>query len=182
MRVTAAIFAVVGLTLAAVSTPVFAQVGGFTDIPRDHWAADSVAKLATAGILTGDKQITPAKGTPAPKKGAYDGNKPVTRYELAVTLYRFVQYIDAANKQPKGKTKVQTAPLDGATAVKRLIADGYLPKNTPLAVSGTTAVTANQLADALAQVISRNREKKTPITPDSLKTLPVEKPAETPGT
>jgi hypothetical protein len=104
----------------------------------------------------------------------------VTRYELAVTLYRFVQYIDRADKQKKSKQGAQAAPADGTEAVKRLIADGYLPKNTPLATDGTKVVTANQLADALTHIIVRSREKATPITPDS-KYAPIERPSAAPG-
>lgn len=161
-----------------VTPPASAQVAGFSDIPRNHWAADSVAKLVTAGVLA-PPSAKPAAGA---KKGGYDGNKPVTRYELAVTLYRFVQYLEKANKQPKTKMGAQALPQTGAEAVRRLIASGYLPAKTPLAKSGDKAVTANELADALAQVLAASRVKKTPITPESLRTLPIEKPGNAPGT
>lgn len=180
--------AVVAAALAAVSfgaRSASAQAAGFPDVPANHWAAAGVAKLVSVGILRGypADPVAPqgAAAKPAAKSG-FDGNKPVTRYELAVTLYRFVQYIDRADKQKKSKTGAQAAPADGAEAVKRLIAEGYLPKDTPLATEGTRVVTANQLADALTAVITRSREKQTPITPDSLKTLPMEKPQSAPGT
>ncbi len=158
--------------------PAAAQVAGFSDVPRGHWAADSVAKLVTAGVIQGVQKTA----TPAPKTNAYDGNKPVTRYELAVTLYRFVQYLERADKQPKTKMGAQAVPATGAEAVKRLIAQGYLPAKTPLAQNGTKLVTANEFADALAQIVSASRVKKTPITPDSERTLPIEKPGNAPGT
>jgi len=145
----------------------------FTDVPKNHWAEESVRKLAGAGIVQGD----PKKSTPA--KPAYDGNRPVTRYELAVTLYRFVVYMDKAKKQPKSKMGVQL-PKTGAEAVKRLVAEGYLPKTTPLAQKGETAVTANQMSDALAQVMTRLAENGSPITPESLRDIP--KPRSVPGT
>ena len=175
---------------------VRAQVGGFSDVPKDHWAAQAVARLSAAGIVRGDGKGEPLGPSPKPvpqtggksgaakpaSKTAYDGNKPVTRYELAVTLYRFVQYMEATDKQKRGKTGVEAAPRDGAEAAKRLVSGGYLPANTPLARDGSKVVTANQLADALAQVITRNREKHTPITPDSERTQPIEKPQAVPGT
>lgn len=178
-------FAAVLMTVAAAS-PARAQVAGFSDVPPTHWAAASVQKLASSGIIVG-YGATPfgPKQTPKPagaKKAAYNGNKPVTRYELAVTLYRFVTYIERADRQKKMNNTVQAEPKTGAEAVKRLIAGGYLPTTTPLALEGGKSVTADQMAGALAQVIAKSREKTTPITPDSLKTLPTERPGNAPGT
>lgn len=180
---------VFGATVAFVclaARPVQAQVAGFPDVPSNHWAADSVARLATAGIVRGRSAdplgVQGAQKPAPPAKPGYNGNKPVTRYELAVTLYRFVQYIERANSRPTSKSGAQVSPASGADAVKRLVAGGYLPKTTPLGTQGATPVTANQLADALTSVITRTREKKTPITPDSLQTLPLENPQHAPGT
>jgi hypothetical protein len=161
-----------GAALVALASVVFntrpaaAQSGGFTDVPKTHWAAQSITGLATAGILA------PQSGT---AKQTYNGDRPVTRYELAVTLYKFVQYMERADKQPRGKMKVE-APVSGPDAVKKLIAGGYLPANTVLAKEGGKNVTANQLADAMGTVITKIRAKKVPITPDSLRTQPIEHP------
>ena len=43
----------------------------FSDVPAGHWAYDSVAKLATDGVVDGYAD------------GAFDGNKLMTRYEMA---------------------------------------------------------------------------------------------------
>ena len=136
--------------------------------------------LAVAGIIQ-KKSATPLGGEPkpAPTTAApkYDGNKPVTRYELAVTLYRFVQYIEHADAQRKTKFGAQAQPSDGPTAVKLLIAKGYLPATTPLAKDGDKPVTANQMADALSRRSSPNRrEKTTPLSPD-LKEQPTDREA-----
>lgn len=175
----------VGGAVLLVSTSVRAQVAGFPDVPANHWAADSVARLAERGIVKGySADPLSARGAAPPAKSAkpaYNGNKPVTRYELAATLYRFVQYVERADKQQKSKFGAQASP-SGADAVKQLIAGGYLPKNTPLASQGNVLVTANQLADAMTQVLSKTREKNTPITPDSLRTQPIERPESAPGT
>ncbi|MDX1934353.1 MAG: S-layer homology domain-containing protein [Capsulimonadales bacterium] len=138
-------------------TPAQAQVAGFSDVPANHWAAESVQKLAAMGILQGNpvKKPTPAK---------FDGNKPVTRYELAATLYRFVLYMERADRQPKSKLG---ADASGADAVKYLTDNGYLPKGTPLAKNGNTLVTANLFADSLYTVMARIREKSVPVTPGS---------------
>jgi hypothetical protein len=170
--------------LTTLAVPCRAQVAGFADVPKTHWAADSIAKLVSAGIIASPAQNTQNKdktgGAKAPAKPVYNGDKPVTRYELAVTLYRFVQYIDRADRQKKSKMGAQAAPANGAEAVQRLIADGYLPKETPLASDGDKLVTANQLADALTHVVVRSREKASPITPDS-KYAPIQRPSAGPG-
>lgn len=157
----------------------------FPDVPARHWAAESVGQLARAGIVTGYSAAPPGGKAPAApaKKAGYNGNKPVTRYELAVTLYRFVQYLERADKQRKSTTGARATPISGAAAAKSLIARGYLPKNTPLVQSGGggTLVTANQLADAMAQIIARHTERKTPLTPDSER-APIARPGVTPGT
>ena len=43
----------------------------FSDVPAGHWAYDSVAKLAAAGVVDGYAD------------GAFDGDKLITRYEMA---------------------------------------------------------------------------------------------------
>jgi hypothetical protein len=43
----------------------------FSDVPAGHWAYDSVAKLAQAGVVDGYTD------------GQFDGNKSMTRYEMA---------------------------------------------------------------------------------------------------
>jgi hypothetical protein len=153
-----------------VARPAAAQAGGFSDVPASHWAAAGVTKMAAAGVVSGDpKQKSAAKPQ-------YNGDRPVTRYELAVTLYKFVQYLEKADQQKRGKSKVEATPT-GAEAVKKLIAQGYLPKDTILAKEGAKNVTADQLAAAMASVITQVRAKKIPITPDSLKTQPIENPS-----
>jgi hypothetical protein len=155
----------------APTTGAQAQVAGFADVPPTHWAASSIAHLTQAGIIQGrTNQPLGKNASPSAAKfgakAAYDGNRPVTRYELAVTLYRFVQYIEHADKQGKTKFSAQAMPSTGAEALKRLISEGYLPADSPLAKEANKTVSANQFADALAQVLERSREKTTPISPD----------------
>jgi hypothetical protein len=175
MRSIKAMMVGVAAVVLATVAPAQAQTAGFKDVPKNHWAAEGVAKLASAGIVKGHPV---AKNQKATGKESYNGDKPVTRYELAVTLYRFVLYIERAERQKKGNLKVD-APIDGPQAIRKLIAEGYLPRDTPLAKEGTKVVTANELADAMTRVITRSREKATPVTPDSLRAKPIEKPVDT---
>ena len=147
-------------SLLIVGSGARAQVGGYSDVPPSHWAATAVSKLATMGVMMPDK--TKKVGT------SFDGAKPVTRYELALTLWRFVQYLEGADKQKRGKTQA-LAPKSGAEAMQKLVAGGYLPKNSPLVSAGAATVSAQQLADALSQVIVKVRSHKVPITPESEK-------------
>ena len=161
-------FLMLGAALA-IAGAASAQTGGFKDIPAGHFAGEAVSKMATAGVMAPDK-----KGT------GFNGNKPVTRYELALTLWRFAQYLERADKQHKSKFQAQ-APKDGSTAVKQLVAMGYLPKNSLLAADGAKVVTATQLADALTAVIIKVRANKIPVSPDSLK-APINRPPHSHGT
>lgn len=51
---------------------------GFRDVPADHWAAGSVARVTGAGLMSGYPD------------GTFQGDKPVTRYELASVLDRLL--------------------------------------------------------------------------------------------
>lgn len=71
---------VVSLLLVA-AAPIFAQdTAPFADVPADHWAAQAIADLAEAGIIEG-LPTTPA---------TYVGQRPITRYEVAVALARML--------------------------------------------------------------------------------------------
>ena len=62
---TLAMAMVLGITTSAYAA------NPFSDVPAGHWAYDSVAKLATAGVVDGYAD------------GTFDGNKLMTRYEMA---------------------------------------------------------------------------------------------------
>ena len=48
----------------------------FSDVPRDSWAYDAVATLAADGVIDGFPD------------GTYQGNKTMTRYEMAQIVAR----------------------------------------------------------------------------------------------
>jgi len=132
-------------------------------IPPGHWAATAVASLQARNIL------------PPTKSGAgFDGNKPVTRYELAVVLWKLVQHMEAAAKQPRGKSSVQRE-LDGPQAMRRLVADGYLGAESAILKDPKQSVGEGELAKALVEVIARIQEKTVPVTPDSKKSIPMDR-------
>jgi hypothetical protein len=78
----------IGVLLAALLTisavPLLAQATTatpFADIPANHWAAQAVRDLAEAGIL---------EGVPG---AVFEGQRPMTRYEVAMALARMLDRI-----------------------------------------------------------------------------------------
>lgn len=53
----------------------------FKDVPVNHWAYDSVSELSKLGIISGMPD------------GTFQGNQPMTRYQVAVALYRMMNYL-----------------------------------------------------------------------------------------
>ncbi|HPP70721.1 MAG TPA: S-layer homology domain-containing protein [Pseudothermotoga sp.] len=67
---------VVVLTLAAL---VYAQ--SFSDVPVNHWAYEAVTTLSKLGIISGMPD------------GTFQGNNPMTRYQVAVALKKLMDYL-----------------------------------------------------------------------------------------
>jgi hypothetical protein len=117
------------------------------DVPPGHFAAGAVRRVVHENIM----------GTA--KDGRFQGNQPVTRYELAVALDRFVQYIEAGRKPLHAQTFPAPARFPAAAnatqrqALTYLVANGFLPAASPLVTqNGSALVTAKEVSDALASV------------------------------
>ena len=101
--------------------------------------------------------------------GRFRGDLPVTRYELAVTLDRFVRYIEAAHKplhaEVLSPAKVAAqAPLAAQQALQHLTSHGFLDPNSSLVTrSGKGNVTAAEFSDALAAVTIRLSDRAEPL-------------------
>ena len=120
------------------------------DIPSQHWAAGSVKRVVHEKIMG----TTP--------DGRFRGDQPVTRYELAVALDRFVRYMEAgrqplhAQSFPAPKTLPSAANPIQRQALTHLVTNGFLPESSPLLLkTGPALVTAKELSDALASVTIR---------------------------
>ena len=149
---------------ASLLSPLTAQAAPAADpsLPRDvparHWAAGSVHRLSQEKIMGRDPD------------GRFRGDLPVTRYELAVTLDRFVRYIEAAHKPlhaealtPVPKVVAQ-APLAVQQALQHLTSNGFLNPNSPIVTrSGKGNVTAAEFSDALAAVTIRLSDRAEPL-------------------
>ena len=75
------------------SATTLAAANPFSDVPAGHWAYNSVAKLAAAGIVEGYGD------------GTYRGDRNITRYEMAQMVAK------ALAKNPGGVTKAELDKL-----------------------------------------------------------------------
>ncbi|MGL5512184.1 MAG: S-layer homology domain-containing protein [Sporomusa sp.] len=78
----AAVFA-----MSVAGTALAAPVNPFSDVPANHWAYDSVSKLAQAGVISGYGD------------GAYKGEKTMTRYEMAAIIGKALANSDQADAE-----------------------------------------------------------------------------------
>ena len=51
----------------------------FTDVPKDHWAFSAVEFVFYSGLMEGDNH------------GHFNGNAPLSRYDFAVIMHRFLR-------------------------------------------------------------------------------------------
>lgn len=83
------IIGILGITLAsgvalipggALAGAPARSAGKFSDVPRDHWAYEAISELYSRGIIRG-----------YPDSSAFKGEKPLTRYEMAVALKHLIE-------------------------------------------------------------------------------------------
>ncbi|MEJ5250779.1 MAG: S-layer homology domain-containing protein [Chthonomonadetes bacterium] len=149
------------IALAIATMPTFAQDVEFKDVPPDHWAAPAVKEVVAMGIM---------KGFP---DGTFRGDQPVTRYELAVTLARFMRHVEESLKDLKARTpKVSIAvPLKpqhwAFSDLKFLIERGYVSEESPLLRDLSKPVDPDTVSAVLAQAVIGLVERYT-ISPEEL--------------
>lgn len=69
------------IMVATLVMPAFANMP-FADVPKDHWAYDSVAELAASGLIIGYPD------------GTFKGERQFTRYEMAMVFARVLGRLD----------------------------------------------------------------------------------------
>jgi hypothetical protein len=74
-----------GLPLRAPATP-------FADVPADHWAYQAIASLSADGLIDGYPD------------GSFNGDRPLTRYEMATIVARIVAKLEADGAGAASKT------------------------------------------------------------------------------
>lgn len=159
MNTSTLISALVALTLLPLPAPAAPTAPARlpVDVPALHWAAGSVQRVLHEKILGRDPD------------GRFRGDQAVTRYELAVTLDRFVRYIEAARKPLHVNAPTHLPPVAIAVpspvqdAIRHLVSNGFLAANSPLLTrSGNGNATAAELSDALASVTIRLSDRAEP--------------------
>jgi hypothetical protein len=134
----------VGICLAAV-----VGVQQYSDVPKDHWAHDAVMNMTAAGYINGMPD------------GTFRGDQPITRFEFAVALDRFVRDVEKGLKEAPPSGQAKEDEVGAATthwaypALSHLYSAGYLPQGSPIFSPETKQITAAQLGKALGQVATR---------------------------
>lgn len=149
------------ITTAILTLPVSAQTTEFPDVPADHWAAAAVKEVVAKGIM---------KGFP---DGTFRGEQPVTRYELAVTLARFMRHVEESLKDLKARTPKVSLPLPvkpqhwAFRDLQFLVSRGYVTEGSPLLRNLHQPVDPDTVSVVLAQAIVGLVERYT-IAPEEL--------------
>lgn len=149
------------MAIALTVRPAPAQTTGFKDVPPDHWAADALKEVVAKGIMNGFPD------------GTFRGDQPVTRYELAVTLARFMRQVEESLKDLKARTpKVSIAvPLKpqhwAFKDMQFLISHGYISEESPLLRDLSKPADPDTVSAVLAQAIIGLVERYT-ISPEEL--------------
>ncbi|MGD1067310.1 MAG: S-layer homology domain-containing protein [Vulcanimicrobiaceae bacterium] len=90
---------VLALCLALTSVVMHAAPGAatpFADVPANHWAYQAIQSLAADGLIDGYPD------------GAFDGDRPLTRYEMAVLVARVIAKLQANGAGYASKTDLET--------------------------------------------------------------------------
>ncbi|MCS6949647.1 MAG: S-layer homology domain-containing protein [bacterium] len=149
------------MVTAIITLPASAQPPEFRDVPADHWAAAAVKEVVAKGIM---------KGFP---DGTFRGDQPVTRYELAVTLARFMRHVeeslnDLRARTPKVSLVVPLKPQHWAFKdLQFLVSRGYVSEGSPLLRNLHQPVDPDTLSIVLAQAVVGLVERYT-IAPEEL--------------
>lgn len=135
------------IVITMVALPAFAQTTVCKDVPSDHWAVSAVKEVVAKGIM---------KGFP---DGTFRGDQPVTRYELAVTLARYMRQVEESLKDLKARTPkvsltVPVNPQHWAFSDLTFLAEhGYVLADSPLLRDLSRYVDPDTVGAVLAQAM-----------------------------
>ncbi|MGH7754934.1 MAG: S-layer homology domain-containing protein [Vulcanimicrobiaceae bacterium] len=83
------------LSLALWTGATGALATPFSDVPANHWAYQDIQSLAADGIIDGYPS------------GKFEGNRPMTRYEMAVVVARAIAHVEEAGASKGDLAKLQ---------------------------------------------------------------------------
>jgi hypothetical protein len=125
------------------------QSGGYSDVPKDHWAGSAVENLVSMKML------------PTGEGKAFQGEQPVTRYEFAVVMDKFITDIRRSfMRQPIQKElnaeRIKGRTADGSqAAMLRLAKEGFLPYESPILRGPSDTMSPEMMAVAMSQIAQR---------------------------
>ncbi len=105
MKKILALIPTAALMISIYGTAAAAPANSFTDVPRDHWAYESLQKLAAQGVIEG-------------YNGRFDGEKSLSRYEMAEILARAMTKMDKAD--PKAQAEVKKLQAEFRQELRKL--------------------------------------------------------------
>ena len=136
------------------------QIAGYSDVPPSHWAAKSISHLVETKMLV-------------PTPGAnFQGDQPVTRYEFAVMMDKFITdirrtFIRQPEKKAINEKKIAGRDIDGSkAAMVRLAKEGFLPYYSPIFMGPKDTMTPKMMSVALAQISVKIASLYRPDIPD----------------
>jgi hypothetical protein len=142
------------IILAALLARPAISADQFKDVPKDHWAAESVQIVKADGVMQGYPDAT------------FKGNKAVTRYELAAALERMIAFIEQGLKpelkSPESKVESPKPQVQSQDPAQALKAGGFIPANSPLLTNRDKTVSPAELTQALSSVAAKLIEKTIP--------------------
>jgi hypothetical protein len=133
---------------AAVSAPA-------NGVPAKYQAA--VGRMTKSGVM------------PASPNGEFNGNQPVTRYELVMILDRWAHYVEGSHKPLHRMTRPKPVlPANASASVRKamtdLVVNGYLSAKCPLfSGTGSELVTANDVSGSITDVLIRISDRSLPV-------------------
>lgn len=122
--------ALTGALVLGVTAPTFAAANPFSDVPAGHWAYNSVAKLASEGIIEGYGD------------GTYRGNRNITRYEMAQMVARALARYDTLANRIDAKLAGVDAQVD-----EKLSGIQAAPSNTSRPATTRPVISGASLAE-----------------------------------
>ncbi|MGJ8455025.1 S-layer homology domain-containing protein [Pseudothermotoga sp. U03pept] len=117
-----------------VAALVYAQ--SFSDVPVNHWAYEAVTTLSKLGIVSGMPD------------GTFQGNNPMTRYQVAVALKKLLDYLTQQMEKTTSAADLQTL-IKRISAVEDLVSTAL---NRAQKSSEQIAATDQTLQTVLAEI------------------------------
>jgi hypothetical protein len=116
------------IVVAAAATLCFTNIAlaasdQFSDVPAKHWAYDAVSKLAQAGIVSG-------------YDGSFQGERTLTRYQMAEIVANAMTKTDKANAENKALIDKLSAEFSDELKALGKRVDTVEKKQGPLTIDG----------------------------------------------